>query len=1082
MSEQRFPTPTWAQEVMEKYRSGVAHAFILCFNIHDYAVPGVSFTTYLAQMLAGRQIVAVYSRDLGITFPLETMREKFVELLGLGGEPQQEIDPALAALQSLGVAPAGGGTDLPRAPADALPLLGRLLRMGGPDDKLASVIVEDAQAIIPDADVAAMSPADRDVLVAVSRWGRDAEIVAAGNPVFLVTPNLSAINGAVRAASSKWEAVKVPLPGPEERLAFIEWYLELEERGDFERPDDLAPQNLANVTAGLSLVHLEDILLRAETEGELRPEMVRDRKEAIIRSEYGDVLEVMEPRFGFDGVGGLQHVKEFFTRSVIRPMREGRTRRCPMGVLMLGPSGTGKSVVAEAVACEAGINAVRLRIGGQIASKWQGEGERNLEKALAAIEGLEPCIVFTDEIDQAVSRGNGAGGSQQDRRIFQRLLEWMSDTSHRGKTVMLAASVGTDTPVLIEKNGKAELRPIGPFVDSFYSEGEEQVIKPAHGFRTLGFEDGSVRFVPFTGVYRHWVDAICEVTYDGGRLRLTGSHSVFILDEDRGVLAVPASSLRPGDYLVTFRGEVPALPEVRTWKVDDPRLQDVKTYENVLAAHRAGVTYEALAKRVGVSVTTITNWVKGRHKPRRIGGQWEQRVTIPNEVPVSPELAEIWGYFLAEGYARRSELNFCLGAHEVSLQEHIQELMRRVFDLEVSRINSPIESERILVYYSWDLAQAFIRSMGSTARTKHVPPEIWGAPLEARRSFIQAYLEGDGSMDKLHRWTATTVSKRIAHDLLWLLRCCNSGGRLEWATAPERVLRGRKIRATRFARIHIPVSHSLDEEPPKRKTPIAARCDRVPSTLLRTLYRQCRPRVGKKSEPLLVHGKTVSKERALARAEKIWKRRRWHSDFYVSFRELLLSPLGAAEVYSVTRPGITGEYVYDLVGCTGEAFFGGEQPVLLHNSNRPDLMDAALRRPGRFDKKIPFLIPDEDERRAIFAVMCRRYGLHAECIPDECIMATDGWTGAEIEAVTVKAAELVEDEDLESSEALIQAVQRIRPSTADIEFMTLLALKEVNDLDLLPPKYRGLLEDRQELEKKLEAARPTEARRGRREL
>jgi transitional endoplasmic reticulum ATPase len=590
MGEQRFPTPTWAQEVMEKYRSGVAHAFILHFNIHDYAIPGVPFTTYLAQMLAGRQVVAVYSRDLGITFPLETMRERFVEILGLGGGEQQNADPALAALQSLGVAPAGGSTDLPRAPADALPLLGRLLRMGGPDDKLASVIVEDAQAIIPDADVAAMSPADRDVLVAVSRWGRDAEIVAAGNPVFLVTPNLSAINGAVRAASSKWETVKVPLPGPKERLAFIEWYLELEERGDFEWPDDLTPQNLANVTAGLSLVHLEDILLRAETEGELRPEMVRDRKEAIIRSEYGDVLEVMEPRFGFDDVGGLQHVKEFFTRSVICPMREGNTRRCPMGVLMLGPSGTGKSVVAEAVACEAGINAVRLRIGGQIASKWQGEGERNLEKALAAIEGLEPCIVFTDEIDQAVSRGNGAGGSQQDQRIFQRLLEWMSDTGHRGKVVLLSAS------------------------------------------------------------------------------------------------------------------------------------------------------------------------------------------------------------------------------------------------------------------------------------------------------------------------------------------------------------------------------------------------------------------------------------------------------------------------------------------------------------NRPDLIDAALRRPGRFDKKIPFLVPDEEERRAVFAVMCRRYGLQAERIPDECITGTDGWTGAEIEAVTVKAAELVEDEDLDPAEALIQAVQRIRPSTADIEFMTLLALKEVNDLDLLPPNYRGLLEDRQELEKKLEAARPTEARRGRREL
>ncbi|MBN1812374.1 MAG: ATP-binding protein, partial [Anaerolineae bacterium] len=421
MSESRFPTPAWAQEVMEKYGSGVAHAFVLHFNIHDYAVPGVPFITYLTQMLAGRQVVAAYSRDLGITFPLETMRERFVEILGLGDEQsQQPTDPALAALQSLGVAPAAGGSELPRAPADALPLLGQLLRAGGPEDKLAAVVVEEAQTVVPDADVAAMSPADRDVLVTVSRWGRDAGIVAAGNPAFLVTPNLPALNGAVRAASSKWEAVKVSLPGPEERLAFVQWYLE--ERPDtFAWPDEMTPQMLANVTAGLSLVHLEDILLRAEAEGELRPEMVRERKEAIIRSEYGDVLEVMEPRFGFDDIGGLAHVKEFFTRSVIRPMREGRTRRVPQGVLLTGPAGTGKSIIAEAIAREAGINAVRLRIGGQIASKWQGEGERNLERALAAIEGLQPCLVFIDEVDQAVSRGDGGGGSQQDRRIFQRL-------------------------------------------------------------------------------------------------------------------------------------------------------------------------------------------------------------------------------------------------------------------------------------------------------------------------------------------------------------------------------------------------------------------------------------------------------------------------------------------------------------------------------------------------------------------------------------------------------------------------------------------------------------------------------------
>jgi SpoVK/Ycf46/Vps4 family AAA+-type ATPase len=143
-------------------------------------------------------------------------------------------------------------------------------------------------------------------------------------------------------------------------------------------------------------------------------------------------------------------------------------------------------------------------------------------------------------------------------------------------------------------------------------------------------------------------------------------------------------------------------------------------------------------------------------------------------------------------------------------------------------------------------------------------------------------------------------------------------------------------------------------------------------------------------------------------------------------------------------------------------------------------MDAALRRPGRFDKKIPFLVPDEEERRAIFTVMCGRYGLQVECIPDECIAATDGWTGAEIEVATIKAIELVEDEGLEPGKALVRAVQRIRPSTADIEYMTLLALKEVGDYDLLPPKYQAIAQDQEKIEKRVEELQVRI--RGRREL
>lgn len=205
---------------------------------------------------------------------------------------------------------------------------------------------------------------------------------------------------------------------------------------------------LARMTAGLSLVHVEDIFLRAMHEG--RPvdrELVKDRKDSIIRSEFGDVLEIMDPQFGLDMIAGHKAVKRYFQEYVIRALREGDTARAPLGVLLMGPAGTGKSAIVEAMAFECGFNAVLFKqakiLGGLV-----GASERNQEKAFLAIEALAPCIVFTDEIDQAVGqRGGYQGDSGVSARLLGRMMEFMSDSRHRGRIVWLAA---TNRPDLLD--------------------------------------------------------------------------------------------------------------------------------------------------------------------------------------------------------------------------------------------------------------------------------------------------------------------------------------------------------------------------------------------------------------------------------------------------------------------------------------------------------------------------------------------------------------------------------------------------------------------------------------------------------
>jgi len=131
--------------------------------------------------------------------------------------------------------------------------------------------------------------------------------------------------------------------------------------------------------------------------------------------------------------------------------------------------------------------------------------------------------------------------------------------------------------------------------------------------------------------------------------------------------------------------------------------------------------------------------------------------------------------------------------------------------------------------------------------------------------------------------------------------------------------------------------------------------------------------------------------------------------------------------------------------------------VFLGLTNRPDLIDAALKRPGRFDRAIPILPPGEEERAEIFSVMFRKYAINHDLSAEDLNRAaaeTDGYTGAEIEALVLKDVAEDAGSGVVMAEHIQYALEVFRPTTGDIEMMTQLALKEANDLDLLPPAYR----------------------------
>lgn len=432
--------PEWTEKVLDLYRDGIAHAFLLHFNVSDYVTPGIRLREYLGKTLAAKEIIVFYNIADGLSFARPSDEKRFRDFMGNGTPPNSTVNRALAQART------GGASDLPSAPAQVFPIFDRLLKTPPSEDfGGAVVVVEDAEMIAPDADLSTITPGERETLVRLEKWGRDMKIAAAGNMIFLVSSDLAQVHSNIRRASARWESVEIPLPGRVDRLRFITWYMDSDNWNPVEFEEGFDSVRLANNTAGLSYMNIEDILLRSLRGGMVWADYVRERKAALISQEYSQILEVWEPTERFDDIGGLDQVKDFFRRSIVRPLVEGNPNRIPNGVLMMGPAGTGKSIMARALANEAGVNAVLFRVG-RILGKYVGESEGQLERALRAIQSMAPVVVFIDELDQQIGRGS-TGDSDVSNRIFARLLEIMSDGDLRGSIIWLAA---TNRPDLID--------------------------------------------------------------------------------------------------------------------------------------------------------------------------------------------------------------------------------------------------------------------------------------------------------------------------------------------------------------------------------------------------------------------------------------------------------------------------------------------------------------------------------------------------------------------------------------------------------------------------------------------------------
>jgi transitional endoplasmic reticulum ATPase len=446
----------WLDSLRNEYQCGSSNVFLLHGNTTDYVehpADNVRLTDFLAEAVGRSATVVTYSPDQGIQFPglnpiPREARERFEAVV----YPEMAMSPEARRDAERNAASRGEtldeGIPLPRDPAGAIEALLRFVSLASAKDEIAAgrkgrqaaVIIERMDLIAPPSDKSTLSPADRGMLAALHRIGSSAAIGERGNLVILLAPSLQEVHADLRQTSASIQAIEIEPPSYEQRLAFSKRILERREV----TLDDIGVQEFAAATAGLSRRSIEDIVLRGVGNGKvLTRKLVRERKANLLAAEYAEVLTVLEPDVTMSMVGGHELAKRYLLEDVIPTLTdEEQIEDAPMGILFTGPSGTGKTFLARALGTESGLNFLQLDAD-KIRDQFVGGSEQKLAKALKGVVAMAPCIVFIDELDQKVKRvtnSSGGGGDSVESNIFGKLLEFFSDTSHRGRILLAAAS------------------------------------------------------------------------------------------------------------------------------------------------------------------------------------------------------------------------------------------------------------------------------------------------------------------------------------------------------------------------------------------------------------------------------------------------------------------------------------------------------------------------------------------------------------------------------------------------------------------------------------------------------------------
>ncbi len=438
--------PAWLRELALAYESGAHGQFVLYGNVADrFVLDGrlVPLARYLeAQLLGGFQVVFSYDAGNGLAI----MR---------GAERLREWP----AFEKLG--------PLPRDPRGAVEVVARYLRyranlhaLGRGQSEHVAFILRGVDQWLPggragDFEIASLASLIRD-------FASEAPYADLPFASFLVADNLNDLHPQV-AYNPRVARLRIPLPDVTQLgIALAQLRLDHPDAFDSQHGDIGTAQALA----GVSISALQSLVRqRAYLHQPLQPADIVEVKKALVEGDAAGLVEFVQSHRTLEDYHAPGGLKDWL-RQDIALWRAGDTRALPMGYLLCGPVGTGKTFLVECLAGEAGVPVVKLK---NFRDRWVGSSEGNLEKIFRLIRALGRCIVFIDEADQTLGRRDaGTSDSGLSGRLYSMIAQEMSDSNNRGRLMWMLASSRPDLiEVDLKRPGRVDVKvPLLPTASS----------------------------------------------------------------------------------------------------------------------------------------------------------------------------------------------------------------------------------------------------------------------------------------------------------------------------------------------------------------------------------------------------------------------------------------------------------------------------------------------------------------------------------------------------------------------------------------------------------------------------------------